>query len=208
VSARRAAVRIAALVVTLAGCAAHSHSPPRLPDAEGLATPFLARQRVVATTGTDRRAFAAVLQYDGHDLLLLGLTPMGTKAFAVRQHGRVATAESFVDHPLPAPAEAILLDVHWSYFLADDTARRDGWHRRTLDGLRLRERWQGGRIHERIVTPRGGASVHIAYEGARSVGKSVGRFPEVVVVTHDDVGGRQLRLEITTLTHDPIAVTR
>jgi len=205
VSARGVAVRIAALVVVLAGCAASGHTKAlRLPDAEGLTTPFLARQRVIATAGTDRRAFEAVLQYDGHELLLLGLTPMGTKAFAVRQRGRVAEAESFVDRPLPAPPEAILLDVHWSYFLQADTPRRDGWHRRKLDGLRLRERWQGGRVHERIVTPPGGAPVHIAYAD----GLSLGRFPEGVVVTHDDVGGRTLRLEITTLTHEPIAATR
>jgi hypothetical protein len=172
-----------------------------LPAADDLAPPFLARQRVIATVGVDRRAFEAVLQYDGRELLLLGLTPMGTKAFAVRQRGTVASAENFVDIPLPAPAEAILLDVHWSYFLDADTPRKDGWHRRKLDGLQLRERWSGGRVHERIVKPPRGPTVRIAYAD----GLTEGRFPEGVVVTHDDV---ELRLEITTLSHDPIAVSR
>ena len=205
------AVRTVAFVVALAGCAAQGHtrapqraSPMQLPDVEGISAPFLARQRVIATAGSERRAFEAVLQYDGRELLLLGLTPMGTKAFAVRQTGRVATAESFVDRPLPAPPEAILLDVHWSYFLREDTPRDDGWHRRTLDGLRLRERWQNGRVHERIVKLGGGAMVRIVYAD----GLARGRFPQNVVVTHDDRGGRRLQLEIETLTHDPIAVTR
>jgi hypothetical protein len=192
--------------LALAGCAASGHtSPPTLPNASGLAPPFLARQRVVATAGAERRAFEAVLQYDGSELLLLGLTPMGTKAFVVRQRGTVATSESFVDRPLPAPPEAILLDVHWSYFLAADTPRKDGWHRRTLHGLRLRERWQGGRVHERIVAPRGGVPVRIAYAD----GLVEGRFPAGVIVVHEDPRGRRsLRLEITSLSHDPIAATR
>ncbi len=194
------------LALALAGCTARGHTtPPTLPDANDLAPPFLARQRVIATAGAQRHAFEAVLQYDGSELLLLGLTPMGTKAFVVRQRGTVATAESFVDRPLPAPPEAILLDVHWSYFLAADTPRGDGWHRRALPGLRLRERWQGGRVRERIVAPRGGAPVRIAYAD----GLDDGRFPARVVVVHEDPRGeRDLRLEITTLSHDPIAATR
>lgn len=201
-----AAWKASTLALALAACAAKGHTqPPVLPDANGLASPFLARQRVIATAGTQRHAFEAVLQYDGSELLLLGLTPMGTKAFVVRQRGTVATAESFVDRPLPAPPEAILLDVHWSYFLAADTPRKDGWHRRTLPGLRVREHWQGGRVRERIVAPRGGAPVRIAYAD----GLVEGRFPDGVIVVHDDPRSEHdLRLEITTLSHDPIAATR
>ncbi|HET6585444.1 MAG TPA: DUF3261 domain-containing protein, partial [Nannocystaceae bacterium] len=172
-------------------------------DADGLGRPFLARQRVIATAGGQRHSFDAVLQYDGRELLLLGLTPMGTKAFAVRQRDSVATAESFVDRPLPAPPEAILLDVHWSYFLATDAARPDGWHRRRVDGLRLRERWANGRLQQRIVAPRRGIEVDIRYVG----GRDAAGFPKDVVIEHRarDRSGVDLRLEITTLTHESIA---
>lgn len=206
---RRAAL-VAATVCAIAGCAARGHtdrgpSALRLPDADGLGAPFLARQRVIATTGTDRHSFEAVLQYDGRELLLLGFTPMGTKAFAVRQHDSVATSESFVDRPLPAPPEAILMDVHWSYFLPTSATQSDGWHRRRVDGLHVRERWQGGRLQERIVAPRRGIEVHIGYVG----GRDEGRFPKDVVIEHRaGESGVDLRLEITTLTHESIAPAR
>jgi len=199
--------RALVLVACLAACAPRGDTKPPLPDARSLGPAFLARQRVIAVVDDQRRAFDAVLQYDGRELLLLGLTPMGTKAFTVQQKGRVATSQSFVDRPLPAPAEAILLDVHWSYFLdgaAGASVQTDGWHRRRVHRLRVRERWQGGRLHERIVTPPGGEPVHIRFDGGLPAGP-MSDFPERVVLVHH---GLDLRLEITTLERIPIATSR
>lgn len=202
---------VLAVLVTVAACAPRRREPPPLPDADRLGPAFLARQRVIATIGDERRGFDAVLQYDGRELLLLGLTPMGTKAFAVRQRGRTATSETFVDRPLPAPPTAILLDVHWSYFLdgaAGPTARADGWHRRRVDGLRVRERWEGARIMQRTIVPPGGDPVHIRYDGGLPAGPVSEDFPDRVRLDHEGPAGLDLRLEITTVQHTPIAASR
>ncbi len=188
-----------ALLVALALAGCRPSGPPALPAAHVAAPGFLARQTVIARhRGTPAR-FDAVLQAQGEELLLLGLTPMGTKAFALRQRGTKVEVEQFVGVPLPAPAEAILLDIHRAWL--DDRPRAaasDGWHRRRVaDGSggtqRIDERWAGGRLFERVWGAR-------RDRGADRVrwpdGLVPGEHPKVVELDHPAL---ELTLEIHTL---------
>ena len=188
-----------AVLVALALAACRPAGPPVLPPAHAIAPGFLARQTVIARHDGQPARFDAVLQGSGDELLLLGLTPMGTKAFAVRQRGGEVTVERFVDAPLAAPAEAVLLDIHRAW-LDDRPARAeaDGWHRtrvRDPQGrtVRIDERWAAGRLYERVWGPR-------RDRGADRVrwpdGLAPGEHPREVVIDHPRLG---LGLEIHTL---------
>jgi uncharacterized protein DUF3261 len=184
--------RIALLVVAIAAC--RPATPPVLPPAHAIAPGFLARQTVIARhTGPPAR-FDAVLQGSGDELLLLGLTPMGTKAFAVRQRGALVSVEHFVDVPLAAPADAILLDIHRAWL--DDRPSRalaDGWHRLRLHDLRIDERWAAGRLYERVWgRHRDRSADRVRWPD----GLAPGEHPREVVIDHPRMG---LVLEIHTL---------
>ncbi|MBC8070856.1 MAG: DUF3261 domain-containing protein, partial [Deltaproteobacteria bacterium] len=169
------------------------------PPATALGPAFLARQTVVARHQQHTARFDAVLQYDGETLLLLGLTPMGTKSFALRQRGASTELERFVDIPLPAPAEAILLDIHRAYFDDRPTQiRPDGWHRRRGSDasgrtVQIHERWAAGRLHERIWGPRRSArSQRVRWPD----GLAPSAIPKRVELDHPEL---DLQLEIHTL---------
>lgn len=185
------------LALALAGC--RPRTLPTPPPATALGPSFLARQTVVAHHQQQVARFDAVLQYDGNTLLLLGLTPMGTKSFALRQHGAAFELERFVDIPLPAPAEAILLDIHRGYFDERPTqALSDGWHRRRgsdAHGKRvhIHERWAAGRLHERVWgSKRSARSQRVRWPD----GLAPGEIPKRVELDHPELS---LRLEIHTL---------
>lgn len=140
--------RIAIALLLASAC----HAPRGVPVLrDGVTQPFFARQKVVATHGGRQSSFDAVLQYDGTQLVLLALTPMGTKAFAVVQTADEYAVTQFVDMRLPAPPAAVLRDVHAAYFDPPARPLADGWHRRrTPAGTRVNEHWAQGRLTERV----------------------------------------------------------
>lgn len=207
-------IRSTALVaVLLAGC--RPPPPGPLPPSEGLGAPLIARQKVVAEHAGDRRGFDAVLQYDGTSLLLLALTPMGTKAFAIRQQGRVATVDVFARGPdgraapVPADPTEILRDIHRSLFVPTGPAQADGWQRRTdptaekpagRPAAPLFQRWRGGRVVARIYGPRRRASsLRISYP--TPLAPDATALPERVELDHDAL---DLHLSIHTLSTTPL----
>jgi hypothetical protein len=141
--------RIAAiLALLLVAC----HPPRGVPVlVADVTAPFFARQKVVAIHDGRQSTFDAVLQFDGSTLVLLALTPMGTKAFAVVQTADTYTVTRFVGMRLPAPPAAVLRDIHAAYFDPPARPLTDGWHRRrTPTGVRLHEHWSSGRLTERV----------------------------------------------------------
>lgn len=168
-------MRVAAMVLVLTsswGCAtAPSSAPPEpqvLVSTDALTRPFMARQRVVASHAGRQTAFEAVLQFDGSELLLLALTPLGTKAFVLRQRGVEVEFEAFVDDPLPFDPRYILEDVHRTYFVGLPGAPLgDGWHEARRGEEILRERWAARRLHERRFEPCRGSEppIVVIYEG-------------------------------------------
>jgi hypothetical protein len=184
-------------VVLLAAC--RPSGPPALPPMRAQEPGFLARQTVIAHHQGKPARFDAVVQASGDELLLLGLTPMGTKAFAVRQRGALVTVERFVDMPLPAPAEAVLLDIHRAWLDDRPTqARADGWHRRRVTNdegevVRIDERWAAGRLYERVWgRHRDAAADRVRWPD----GLAPGEMPKLVELEHPSLG---LTLAIHTL---------
>lgn len=179
-------------LLALPACAS---GPPGVPVlSEGSVAPFSARQKVVAIHGGGRTAFDAVVQYDGRRLVLLGMTPMGTKAFAVEQTGASYRITRFVDMPLPAPPAAILRDIHGVYFDPPPQPLGDGWHRRRVGvGVRVDERWATGRLQERVWgSRRDTGATRVRFTD----GVAPGEIPRRVDLDHPAL---DLRLEIHTL---------
>jgi hypothetical protein len=160
-TAQRCAIGAGVLAaVVLAGCPPVDPARPplderdypgELRDPSGLEGAFLLRQRIEASfiSGTSR--FEAVLQKQGPTLLVLGLTPFGTKAFVVTQRGAGVTAETYPGAELPFPPRFLMLDVHRAYFPppAAGAAPVDGERTTTWAGEEVVERYQAGRIVER-----------------------------------------------------------
>jgi hypothetical protein len=182
---------VIAIACTLGAC--RPAAPPRvLPIAAGATPGFVARQKVVATVAGARAPFDAVVQYRGDRLVVLALTPMGTKAFAIEQRGATVSITPPGPGALPAPPEAILRDIHAAYFALPKAARGEGWHRTEAGGARW-ERWSQGRLHERVWGRRGDR------QADRLVfvdGIAPGDLPRELVFDHPRIA---VRLEIHTL---------
>lgn len=192
-------IRACAAAIALALVACRPSGPPALPPMRATGPDFLARQTVIARHDGQPARFDAVVQASGDELLLLGLTPMGTKAFAVRQRGAEVTVERFVDAPLPAPAEAVLLDIHRAWLDDRPTqVRADGWHRRRVTDargelVRIEERWAAGKLYERVWgRHRDDAADRVRWPD----GLAPGETPKRVELDHPSLG---LALAIHTL---------
>jgi len=173
------AATVVVLAVSLGGCGS---APPPLPTddrahlrpAADLGPDVMYRQELVVRRGGRERRLAVALQKRGDSLLLLALTPLGTRAFSIELVGRDVR---FVDYTggrvdAPFPPRAVVLDVErtlapWLAATAE-AVLADGWHEGVRDGERVRERWQAGRLYERRFVrvdrdPPG--EVSIAFEG-------------------------------------------
>ncbi len=150
-------IRLALLsLLTLSACAAVPPRPPARPYPGALSRPslhpgdFLRRQKLVARFGESTQAFEAVLQKQGDQLRLIGLTPFGTKAFLLEQDGLEVKFTSYVARELPFPPRYILQDVERVYFGGlSEAPLPDGDHQGERDGERVLETWRGGRLLER-----------------------------------------------------------
>ncbi|MCA9636354.1 MAG: DUF3261 domain-containing protein [Myxococcales bacterium] len=127
-----------------------------LVDVAAIPGDFMARQRLLGAMGEHRLAADVVLQKQGDTLTLMGLTPFGTRAFALIQDGREVSFQPFIDAPLPFPPELMLADIHRTLFLGIGAPAADGSRRLHLAGERVDERWAGGRLMERRFLRRRG----------------------------------------------------
>ena len=128
-------------------------APPVYPEPERIQLPvgdFLWRQHVEARHGDQSGGFDAVLQKRGDEILMIGLTPFGTKAFELSRVGGVVHFKSDLPRELPFSPQYIFDDVARTYFAGlPGSPLADGTH--TLDGTgeRTTELWQNGRLMRR-----------------------------------------------------------
>jgi hypothetical protein len=162
---------------------------------------FVWRQRIAVQFEKRHESFSAVIEKRGDHLILLGLTPFGTRAFALEQTAGVARFTPYMDLTLPFSPLYMLADVHRAFFRGLPGAPlADGWHEATLDGEQVREHWQGGLLLEReykSLQDRGNA-VQIRY-GAGMAGLK----PPAQIQLHSQRFG--YTLDITTLLAQPLA---
>lgn len=174
--------------------------PGELLSTEELDGEFVARQQLSGRSGEQAFRFEAAIQLRGGTLTVLGLTPMGTKAFVLEQQGTEVRFEALIERELPFPPEYILQDIHRTWL----------WHARLpwgagppaeeapsaeLAGERVREQWSGGKLVRRSFERLDGeppGTLRIDYIG----GHRQGLPPPRVVIDNAWFG---YRLEIETL---------
>jgi hypothetical protein len=139
----------------LLACGGTEATAPRYPGTlrppSAMGADVMMRQKLTARWGEgEEMSFDAVLQKQGDALVLLGLGPHGGRAFVIAQRGADVSYEELVDIDLPFPPEFILLDVQRVFFpRISETVLGDGSHARVVDGERVTERWQNGKLVSR-----------------------------------------------------------
>ena len=141
----------------LASACAHrpAPAPPPAPTAKDLPPPdaipgtFIVRQKLSARSSRGGGSFEAVLQKKPGEVLLVGLTPYGARAFVLRQTDGDVQFTSYIPRDLPFPPTFILLDVHRVLDAWLGPALPSGERAGDVAGERVRERWRAGRLVER-----------------------------------------------------------
>jgi hypothetical protein len=175
--------------------------PGKLLEPSTLARDFMIRQHVEGSYGERSVAFDAVVQKQGGTLLVLTLTPYGSRAFLVEQQGQEVRVEKFIPRDLPFDPRFILLDVQRVFLMGlPEAPRDDGWHRQRMDEEIVRERWEAGRLHERRYSrrdrkPKG--DVIVRYEG----GYVPGERPPLIELVNEWFG---YRLALETSDYQPL----
>ncbi len=141
---------------------------------------FVRQQHIAARHGEQAGAFDAVLQKKGADLLLVGLTPFGTRAFTLELVGGELHATTSVPLPLPFPPRYVLDDVERTYFAGLEGAPlADGTHVVERGGERVTELWAAGRLQRRTFVRVSGdlpGEVRIDFVGGMSEDRSPARI--------------------------------
>lgn len=168
-------------VVALGGlCCASSQEfpqashPGRVP-VDQLPGELLARHRVAFSFGQSTGALEVVLQVHCGEVVVVGLGPMRTPIFSIRQRGDAV--ETWSRQPWPFPPERLLLDVHRIFLYPIATpSRADGAHALQVGGVAYQERWASGRLVERWIPGGDGRGARIFFETAADGGSEPGRI--------------------------------
>lgn len=129
-----------------------------------LAPDFVVEQHVEASKDGHSGSFDAVVQKRGDELLVVGLGPMGIRAFVLRQRGTELTAEQRIGPAPPFPPRNVIIDVHRVFFKRLAGGAPDGVRTGELDDEDVVEVWRGGELVERRFSRPGFAgAVKIAF---------------------------------------------
>lgn len=195
----RARLLVAAALL-VAACAHRAPPPPMpaptakdLPRADAIPGAFAVRQKLTARSEHGGGGFEAVLQKKPGEVLLVGLTPFGSRAFQLRQTDADVQFTSYIQRELPFPPTYMLLDVHrvldaW----LGPAPPTDGERAGQVGDERVRERWKGGKLVQRTFTRVG--------DGTRvSDGKSAtgGQPPGDVTIAYEGDGPSGLAARVT-----------
>jgi hypothetical protein len=188
------------LFLLFAACASKSAGPPpaareypgRLVSSESLGRAFMVKQRLTAEhDGRTLPTLEAVLQLHAGVLHLVGLTPMGTRAFVITQKGTTIQAENLMKETVPLNPRDVLNDIHRVFFRGlylGKPAPPDGQYTGRDDGEGITEVWKGGRLARRSYTrPDLPGAIDIEFSGP---GEVIARD----VVIHNGWFGYQLRI--------------
>ncbi len=151
-----------ALLAMIACASARPPSPSEMPehpqdavmDVSVVPWDFIWRQAITAhyqdAKGSQNKgSFEAVLQKQGGRLTLVGLTPLGTRAFvAVQENTDVRVLEGDQQR-LPFPPRFVFLDVNRCFLINLADPQAEGWHSSLFKGEQIQDLWQDGRLHER-----------------------------------------------------------
>ena len=162
---------------------------------------FIRRQKLVLSFRGQTHGLDAVLQKRGNELVLVGLTPFGTRAFVLTQTGLEVRFQAYQGTAAPFPPRYMLDDVSRTYFAGiGDAPLEDGPHRITRDGELIEERWKDGRLLQRRFQRLAGdppGEIVITY-----VGGMAGTVSPALIEL--DNGWLGYRLSVTTLSEEAL----
>lgn len=177
----------------------------RLVPADLLSPEISMRQRLRFIAGERDGEIDAVVQLTCGELVVVGLTPIGTRLFTIRQTGRDVDARLMLPGDWPFEPERVLLSLQRSMLLplprppeagAVDEADPGIWLGRTPFEIALEERWLAGRVVERRVheaRASGPATIEIRYSAP---GLDTDSIPRSTTIESEKDG---YRIEIETL---------
>jgi hypothetical protein len=151
--------RLAAGLCLLATACALQHP---LREADGIEYPgelvpsdeipgnFLMRQNLRFVAGDREGSLEVVIQKHCAEILVIGLTPFGSRVFTIRQHGTEVSAESHLPGTWPFPPQNVLIDIHRVYFLPTPSPPpKDGLREVRRGSELVTERWISASLVER-----------------------------------------------------------
>ena len=160
------------LCLTLGCGAAHVDRENTLPSISELGPDFFYRQTIDGRRDGTRFFMNVVVQKEASQLTIVGLTPMGTRAFAISQRENQNELEIQTSTDLPFPADRIVRDLHDALAKTppgaptlENATRADGTHRFEHRGNRVTETWSSGRLRRRLFLRRAHRRTEIRYEG-------------------------------------------
>jgi hypothetical protein len=171
-------VILALLASTNVSCASASPEEHTLEEADypwellpsdSLGKDLFWRQRISASFQDREESFQAVVQSSNGVLLVVGLSPMGTKSFILRQEGLDSTFEEFVDGEFPFPGRFILIDLQRCFFpLGSTDTIHSGVNLFQFNGETVEETWRDGQLVTRRFQRPGygehGEAIVVSYE--------------------------------------------
>lgn len=169
--------------------------PGVLRDPATHAHDFMVRQHAVGDHNGRSFSFDAVVQKKGDELIVLVLTPYGSRALLIKQTGAEVEVQKFIDRELPFDPEFILLDVQRVFLKGQPAPHAEGWTETVAEDETIREHWQGGRLLAREYTRVDGTpagTIAVTYEG----GFQPGTKPPTLTL-HNGWFGYTLTLETT-----------
>jgi predicted exporter len=136
------------------GCQPPAARPPTISELSSprlLGPDFLLQQQVQLRLEGQEHQLQTALQHRGDELLLIGLTPFGTRAFVLRQRGNEVEYQALVPAgELPFPPRFIMMDIQRTLLpLLGPTPLPDGEHEGRWGAETVHERWQNGGLVER-----------------------------------------------------------
>lgn len=152
----------AGVAAGLAGCRGTARQPLSELDYPGtlqaparLPVQAVWQQRVTAAwqaPGEPRqeRGFDAALQRSGDDLTVIGLSPMGSIGFSIKQTKTDIEVTNNIPEQMVIPPRFILLDVQRAFFPTANASHRDGEHTVQQADERITETFREGRLQKRV----------------------------------------------------------
>jgi hypothetical protein len=165
-----------------------------LVPSQQIAREQLMRQRLHYRFQEQEGSLQSVVQVLCGEVVVIGLSPIGTRLFTIRQSGLAVSVQPASSVDWPFSPERILLDVHRTFFYPlADAPMRDGAQTRQVAGLQVIDEWKDGRLLERHIEAKDSdppRSVTIHYEGGWA-----GEGPPPRIVLRDEGIGYEIEVE-------------